>query len=224
MTKRISLNLTNDPLQKVMKKVLITIALAGLAMRPENVLAGGSMSMCDATKITAECSFISSSTDCSADANCEWNGSSCDVSSSLVAGLRPTSEDITAHISIGSTCGVASPCTGDCETRSDGTCIGTKAYYKSLFTDDAMAINMYLAGKCGATGQSDCVAVSDCEWDATQTVNGTGCGVKDVVIQMAMLDECNFVVNGDGTITTSPASATTSIIAVLTSTVAAFLL
>ena len=47
----ISLNLTNDPRQKVMKKVLITIALAGLAMHPENVLAGGSMSMCDGTKI-----------------------------------------------------------------------------------------------------------------------------------------------------------------------------
>ena len=121
-----------------MKNALITIALAGLAMRPENVLAGGSMSMCDATKITAECSFISSSTDCSADANCEWKGSSCDVSSSLVAGLMPTSEDFAATISIGLTCGVASPCTGDCETRSDGTCIGTKAYYKSLFTDDAM--------------------------------------------------------------------------------------
>ena len=91
-------------------------------------------------------------------------------------------------------------------------------------TDDAMGVNLYFQGKCSATRESDCVAVSDCEWDATQTVNGTECGVKNMVRQMAMLDECNFVVNSDGTITTSPASATTSIIAVLTSTVAAFLL
>lgn len=207
-----------------MKKVLITLVLAGLAMRPENVLAGGSMSMCDATKITAECALTSSSTDCSADANCQWDGSSCSVSSSLVAGLMPTSEDIAATISIGTTCSAASPCTGDCETRSDGTCIGTKAYYKSLFTDDAMAVHMYLAGKCGHTGESDCVAVSDCEWDATETP--PSCGAKDEVITLAMLDECNLVVNSDGTgfVTTSPASATTSIFAVLTSTVAAFLL
>jgi hypothetical protein len=207
-----------------MKNVLITIALASLAMRPENVLAGGSMSMCDATKITAECSFISSSAACSADANCDWDGSVCSVSSSLVPSMAPTTDDLAAAISIGLTCSAQSPCTGNCETNSDGTCMGTKAYYKSQFNDDAMAINLYLQGKCSATGESDCVAVSDCEWDATQTVNGTGCGVKDVVIEMAMLDECNFVVNSDGTITTSPASATTSIIAVLTSTVAAFLL
>ena len=134
----------------------------------------------------------------------------------------PTTEDFAATISIGLTCGAQSPCTGDCETRSDGTCIGTKAYYKSLFTDDAMAINMYLAGKCGHTGESDCVAVSDCEWDATETP--PSCGAKNEVITQAMLDECNFVVNSDGTVTTSPASETTSIIAVLTSTVAAFLL
>ena len=205
-----------------MKNALITIALAGLAMRPENVLAGGSMSMCETTKIYAECSLISSSTACSG--NCQWDGSSCSVSPSLAASMMPTAEDLGAAISIGLTCSAQSPCTGDCETNSDGTCMGTKANYKSQLTDDAMAINLYLAGKCGATGESDCVAVSDCEWDATQTVNGTGCGVKDVVIEMAMLDECNFVVNSDGTITTSPASATTSIISVLTSTVAAFLL
>ena len=222
----ISLNLTNDPRQKVMKKVLITIALAGLAMHPENVLAGGSMSMCEATKIAAECSFISSSTTCSADANCEWDGSVCNLSSSLANGLadNPTSEDISAVITITSTCGAQSFCTGNCETNAGGTCIGTKAYYKSLMTDDAMGVNLYFQGKCSATRESDCVAVSDCEWDATQTVNGTECGVKNMVRQMAMLDECNFVVNSDGTITTSPASATTSIIAVLTSTVAAFLL
>jgi len=191
-------------------------------MRPENVLAGGSMSMCETTKIYAECSFISSSTACSG--NCQWDGSSCSVSPSLAAAMMPTAEELGAAISIGLTCSAQSPCTGDCETNSDGTCMGTKANYKSQLTDDAMAINLYLAGKCGATGESDCVAVSDCEWDATQTVNGTECGVKDIVLQMAMLDECNFVVNSDGTITTSPASATTSIIAVLTSTVAAFLL
>jgi hypothetical protein len=207
-----------------MKNVLITIALASLAMRPENVLAGGSMSMCDAAKITAECSFISSSAACSADANCDWDGSVCSVSSSLVPSMAPTTDDLAAAISIGLTCSAQSPCTGNCENNSDGTCMGTKAYYKSQFNDDAMAINLYLQGKCSATGESDCVAVSDCEWDATQTVNGTECGVKDMVIQMAMVDECNFVVNSDGTITTSPASATTSIIAVLTSTVAAFLL
>jgi len=85
-----------------------------------------------------------------------------------------------------------------------------------------MAINMYLAGKCGATGESGCVAVSDCEWDATETP--PSCGAKNEVIAQAMMDECNLVVNSDGTVTTSPASETTSIIAVLTSTVAAFLL
>ena len=207
-----------------MKNALITIALAGLAMRPENVLAGGSMSMCDAAKITAECSFISSSAACSADANCDWDGSVCSVSSSLVPSMAPTTDDLAAAISIGLTCSAQSPCTGDCETNSDGTCMGTKANYKSQLTDDAMAINLYLAGKCGATGESDCVAVSDCEWDATESP--ASCGAKNEVIIQAMMDECNFVINSDGTIsvTTSPASATTSIIAVLTSTVAAFLL
>ena len=205
-----------------MKNALITIALAGLAMRPENVLAGGSMSMCDATKISAECAIISSSTDCSANANCQWDGSSCSVSSSVVSGLMPTTEDFAAAISIGLTCSAQSPCTGDCETNSDGTCMGTKANYKSQLTDDAMAVNLYLAGKCGATGESDCV--SDCEWDATESP--ASCGAKNEVIIQAMMDECNFVINSDGTIgvATSPASATTSIIAVLTSTVAAFLL
>jgi len=209
-----------------MKKVLITIALAGLAMHPENVLAGGSMSMCDATKIAAECSLISSSAACSADANCEWDGSVCSLSSSLATGLvdidNPTSGDLSAVITIASTCGAQSSCTGNCETSAGGTCIGTMAYYKSLMTDDAMGVNFYLQGKCSVTGESDCVAVSDCEWDATQTL-GSICKVKDLVMQMAMLDECNFVVNGDGTVTKSAASATTSIIAVLTSTVAAFL-
>ena len=207
-----------------MKNVLITIALASLAMRPENVLAGGSMSMCDATKITAECSFISSSAACSADANCDWDGSVCSVSSSLVPSMAPTTDDLAAAISIGLTCSAQSPCTGDCETNSDGTCMGTKANYKSQLTDDAMAINLYLAGKCGATGESDCVAVSDCEWDATESP--ASCGAKNEVIIQAMMDECNFVINSDGTIgvATSPASATKSIIAVLTSTVDAFLL
>ncbi len=138
--------------------------------------------------------------------------------------MMPTAEDLGAAISIGLTCSAQSPCTGDCETNSDGTCIGTKAYFKSLFTDDAMAINMYLAGKCGATGESGCVAVSDCEWDATESP--PSCGVKNEVVIQALMDECNYVMNSDGTVsvTTSPASATTSIIAVLTSTVAAFLL
>jgi len=206
-----------------MKKVLITIALAGLAMRSVNVLAGGSMSMCDGTKIYAECSLISSSAACSADANCEWDGSVCSASSALVSILMPTTEDIAAAFTIGITCSTVSSCAGNCETKSDGTCVGTKDYYKSLMSDDAMAVNMYLQGKCSAIGESECVTVSDCEWDATQTL-GSICKVKDLVVQMAMLDECNFVVNGDGTVTKSAASATTSIIAVLTSTVAAFLL
>ena len=206
-----------------MKKVLITIALAGLAMRSVNVLAGGSMSMCDGTKIYAECSLISSSATCSADANCEWDGSVCSASSALVSRLMPTTEDIAAAVTIGITCSTVSSCAGNCETKSDGTCVGTKDYYKSLMSDDAMAVNMYLQGKCSAIGESECVPVSDCKWDATET-SGDACGVKDVVIEMAMLDECNFVVNGDGTVTKSAASATTSIIAVLTSTVAAFLL
>ena len=150
-----------------MKNALITIALAGLAMRPENVLAGGSMSMCETTKIYAECSFISSSTACSG--NCQWDGSSCSVSPTLASNMMPTTEDLAAAFSIGLTCSEQSPCTGDCETNSDGTCMGTKANYKSKLTDDAMAINLYLAGKCGATGESDCVAVSDCEWDATES-------------------------------------------------------
>ena len=213
----------NDPRQKVMKKVLITIALAGLAMRSVNVLAGGSMSMCDGTKIYAECSLISSSAACSADANCEWDGSVCSASSALDSSLMPTTEDIAAAITIGITCSTASSCAGNCETKSDGTCVGTKDYYKSLMSDDAMAVNMYLQGKCSAIGESECVTVSDCKWDASDT-SGDACGVKDVVIEMAMLDECNFVVNGDGTVTKSAASATTSIIAVLISTVAAFLL
>ena len=203
-----------------MKNALITIALAGLAMRPENVLAGGSMSMCETTKIYAEGSFISSSTACSG--NCQWDGSSCSVSPTLAFNMMPTTEDFAAAISIGLTCSEQSPCTGDCETNSDGTCMGTKANYKSKLTDDAMAINLYLAGKCGATGESDCVAVSDCEWDATESE----CGPKNEVVIQALMDECNYVMNSDGTVsvTTSPASATTSIIAVLTSTVAAFLL
>ena len=205
-----------------MKNALITIALAGLAMRPENVLAGGSMSMCETTKIYAECSLISSSTACSG--NCQWDGSSCSASPSLGIAMMPTAEDLGAAISIALTCSAQSPCTGDCETNSDGTCMGTKANYKSQLTDDAMAINLYLAGKCGATGESDCVAVSDCEWDATESP--ASCGAKNEVFIQAMMDECNFVINSDGTIgvATSPASATTSIIAVLTSTVAAFLL
>ena len=92
-----------------MKNALITIALAGLAMRPENVLAGGSMSMCETTKIYAECSLISSSTACSG--NCQWDGSSCSVSPSLAAAMMPTAEDLGAAFSIASTCSAQSPCT-----------------------------------------------------------------------------------------------------------------
>ena len=157
----------NGRRQKVMKNALITIALAGLAMRPENVLA---MSLCDGTKITAECVVISNSTDCSADANCEWDGSSCGASSALGAEvMAAATQDVAAAAAITVTCRTASSCTGDCETSSDGTCIGTKAYFKSEFTDDALATSTYLSMKCDATGESDCVAVSDCEWDATET-------------------------------------------------------